>query len=151
MGKRGGKRKPASRAQIELNRKISACGSAGEVCACIEAAAAGFNYVNVATAFRKLLTAKPAGVPHGVMGSAKRKLEEAALGTMADFQAQETSNTLHVIAKTRYRPMNHDLLPALDQKVEEVARECNSQDVANTLWAYATMGKIGRASCRERV
>jgi len=27
----------------------------------------------------------------------------------------------------------------MEGRVEEVARECNSQNVANTLWAYATM------------
>ena len=47
-----------------------------------------------------------AGVSHGVMGNAKRKLEEAALCKMADFEARQTANTLHVIAKTRYGPMN---------------------------------------------
>ena len=53
----------------------------------------------------------------------------------------QTANTLHIMAKTRYLPMSRDLLPNLDSKVEEVARECNSQEVANTLWAYATMGR----------
>ena len=82
--------------------QLLACDSAGQRCAFIESEVADFNHVNVATAFRKLLTAKPAGVWHGVVRSAKRKLEEAALGKMADFRAQETANTLHVIAKTRY-------------------------------------------------
>ena len=39
---------------------------------------------------------------------------------MAYFGAQETANTLHIMAKTRYRPMSRDLLPNLDDKVEEV-------------------------------
>ena len=30
---------------------------------------------------------------------------------------------------------------ALEARVEEVVRECNSQEVANTLWAHATMGR----------
>ena len=32
-------------------------------------------------------------------------------------------------------------LGALEARMEEVRRECNPQEVANTLWAYATMGK----------
>ena len=93
-----------SRANIELNREILECVSAGEVCACIEARADDFNYVNVATAFRKLLTARRGGVARSAMESATRKLEQSALRTMTDFDARGTANTMHIIAKTRYRP-----------------------------------------------
>ena len=48
---------------------------------------------------------------------------------------------MHVIAKTRHRPYDSELLPALEARVEEVARECTSRYVANILWAYATMGR----------
>ena len=33
------------------------------------------------------------------------------------------------------------MLGALEARVEEMARECNSQDVDNALWAYAKMGR----------
>ena len=70
--RRGGTNRPGpSRANIELNREISSgCVSAGDVCACIEARADDFNYVNVATAFRKLLTARRGSVPRSAMESA---------------------------------------------------------------------------------
>ena len=52
------------------------------------------------------------------------------------------ASTLHINAEKRHRPSNRDFLAVLDARVEEVARECNSQDVF-TLWAYATMGRKG--------
>ena len=63
------------------------------------------------------------------------------MSTMADFGSQGVANILHIIAKKRHRPTNQEFLARMDARVEAVARECNSQDVANTLWAYATMGR----------
>lgn len=74
----------------QLNREISACGSAQEVCACIEARAAEFDHVNVATAFRKFLMTRRDAMPSAATGSAMRKLEESALRKVADFDAQAT-------------------------------------------------------------
>ena len=39
------------------------------------------------------------------------------------------------------REPGEQVLGKLEARVEEVAREGNSQDVANTLWAYAKMGR----------
>ena len=87
----------------------------------------------------KLLSARPAGVPSKAMESARRALERSSLQTVAHFGARQTSTTMHSIAMARYLPIDHDLLPALDQKIKEVAQECNSQNWSTTLWAYATM------------
>ena len=133
--------KSASRAYIELNQQITRLGSAGELCELIEARSAEFNHVNVSTAFRKLLSAGRAGVHPTARSTALHKLEKCAMSTMADSNSQGVANILHIVAKTRHRPSNHEFLATLDARVEEVARECNSQGVANTLWAYATMGR----------
>ena len=131
----------ASRIHIELNKQISTIGGAAGLCALIEARGAAFNHVNVSTAFRKLLPERRAGVPKGAVEDALRVLEAAALRTMAEFQAQNVASTLHIMAKTRYRPADPRLLLELDRKVEELVREFNVQSVSTTLWAYATMGR----------
>jgi len=111
---------------------------AGELCTCIEAKAADFNYVNVTTAFRQLLKmARQAGVRQ----SALQVLEDVMMRKMGDFGPREVASTLHIMAKARYRPKNRALLPALDMQVEKVVREYDAQAVANTVWAYATMGR----------
>ena len=105
---RGGK--SAGRAHIELNQHIMRLGSAGELCELIEARSAEFNHVNVSTAFRKLLSAGRAGVHPTARSTALHKLEECAMSKMADFGSQQIANTLHIVAKTRHRPTNHEFL-----------------------------------------
>ena len=48
------------------------------------------------------------------------------------------------MAKARYTPTNPLVLEALEQQAEAVAGTINAQGVANTLWAYATMGAGAR-------
>ena len=60
----GGQRWPGQRQKSELNKQIAASGVASDLCALIEAQAAAFGFINIATAFRKLLPARRAG-PEG--------------------------------------------------------------------------------------
>jgi hypothetical protein len=81
---------------------------------------------------------------------ALQALEAAALRTIDAFGAQEVSNTLHIMAKSRYRPWDRTLLPELEGRAEALAGTFMAQDVANTLWAYATMGRApGAGMMRE--
>ena len=57
-----------------------------------------------------------------------------------DFGSQGIANTLHSMAKQRYYKPKENLLLALERQAEAISGEFNSQDVANTLWAFATMG-----------
>jgi hypothetical protein len=50
-------------------------------------------------------------------------------------------NTLHILAKTHHCPWNPSLVLELEGRAEALAGTFNAQDVANTLWAYATMGR----------
>jgi hypothetical protein len=45
------------------------------------------------------------------------------------------------MAKTRYRPSDPALVQKLEGRAEALAGTFNAQGVANTLWAYATMGR----------
>jgi hypothetical protein len=93
--------------------------------------------VNVATAFRQVL--KKRGIPPKSLAQALQTLEESALQNMQDFGAQEIANTLHIMAKQRYKATG-PLLLALERRAEAISGKFNSQDVAHTLWAFATMG-----------
>jgi uncharacterized protein with PIN domain len=135
LARRGGIRK-----HIELNKRISACTAAGELCTLIAAHGTDFNHVNVATAMRKVLQAPQTGVPKATVRKALQTLEEAALKTIEEFGPQEISNTLHIIAKKRHVPANESLIAELGRKAVATATAFNAQAVANTLWAYATMG-----------
>ncbi len=68
-------------------------------------------------------------------------LEKAALRVMQTFQPQQIANILHIMAKKRRKTC---LLPELERWAEAVSGEFKSQEVANTLWAFATRGtKLG--------
>ena len=115
--------------------------AARELCELIETHAEEFNAVNVATAFRKLLQSRRDGVPRGVVERALSALEAAALRSMDAFQGREVANILHIMAKTRYRPWDAALVLRLEGRAEALAGTFKAQQVANTLWAYATMGR----------
>jgi hypothetical protein len=135
------KKKKAVWANMQLNKQILACEDAGELCALIQARVAEFDHVNVATAFRRLLQTRRQGVSRAVADQALWQLEASALLTMDDFQPQEISSTLHALAKARYAPSDPLLLDALERQAEAVAGTFNAQQVANTLWAYAKLGR----------
>ena len=77
------------------------------------------------------------------------KLEDCVLEKMATLGSRQVAMILHVLVKDRHKPFHHDFFPQLDARMEAVARDCNSQEVANTLWADATMGQ--RCSQAERL
>ena len=95
----------------------------------------------MATAFRKLLQSRRDGVPQGDVERALQALEAEALRRMDEFEAQNVTSSLHIMAKTRYRPWDPALVPRLEGRAEALAGTFNAQKVANTLWAYATMGR----------
>ena len=129
-----------SRRAIEINQRITRSEDAGEVCDLVETCAAEFNHVNVATAFRKLLQQRGGcdGASRGRVEPALRTLEQAAVRTIEDFQSQGVANTLHAMAKARYRPADPGVLAALEGRAEAVAPTMKAQDVASTLWIRRT-------------
>ena len=128
----------------EINEQIQITGSKGvaQLCALIEARVAEFNSVNVAKAFRWVLQGQTnANETRRVVDHALRVLEESAVQNLAGFKAKEVVNILHAMAKTRYNTENSKLITLLYDRAEAVAGTFNAQAVANTLWAYATMGR----------
>ena len=123
---------------VQLNMQIQDSSSTEELCELIESHAEEFSPINVSSAFRKLLQSRRDGVPRGLAERATQALEAAALRRMDNFKAQQVANILHIMAKTRYRPSDPALVPKLDGRAEALAGTFKAQDVANTLWAYAT-------------
>jgi hypothetical protein len=120
-----------------------ACNDVQDLCSVIQNRVAEFNHVNGATAFRKLLLTPRHGVARGTVDQALRALEESTLHNIGDFNPQTLANTLHANAKAKahYTPTNPLVLEALERRAEAVAGTFEAQNVANTLWAYATMGR----------
>ena len=58
---------------------------------------------------------------------------------MQDFEARQIANMLHAMAKAHYRPANGTFVSELERHAETVIGLFCAQDLANTLWAYATM------------
>ena len=135
--------RPAEKVNIAINKEIMACNDVQDLCSVIQNRVIEFNHVNVATAFRKLLLTPRHDAARGTVDQALRALEESALRNIGDFGPQPLANTLHAMAKARYTPTNPLVLEALDRQVEALAGTFNAQDVANTLWSYATMGRRG--------
>ena len=75
------------------------------------------------------------------MERALQALEATALRTIETFNAQNVANTLHIMAKTCYRPWDRTLVPELEGRAEALAGTFNTQNVANTLTAYAKIGR----------
>jgi hypothetical protein len=105
-----------------------------ELCDFVSTHAAEFDQVNVATAFRQVLKKlnPEKGIPPKSLKQALQTLEGSALQNMQDFGAQQIANTLHIMAKQRYRATG-PLLLALERRAEAISGEFNSQAVANTL------------------
>ena len=112
-----------------------------ELCELMHASCTQFNHVNAATAFRRVLQMPRRGVSQDTVAKALRTLEESALQSFHDFDFQGIANTLHIMAKQRHYTPIENLLLALERRAEAISGEFNSQDVANTLWAFATMGR----------
>ena len=74
---------------------------------------------------------------------ALQSLERAAMQNMEDYEAQQISNTLYAMAKAKYTPSEPLLVEALERQAVAVAGrgDFNAQNVAITMWAYATMGR----------
>ena len=80
-------------------------------------------------------------MPRGDVEQALQALEEAVLRTINVFGTQELANIMHAMAKAHYTPTNPLVLGPLEQHTEALADTFNPQAVANTRWAYATMGR----------
>jgi len=100
----GTEKSPDLKRHIDINKQIMRAQGASELCTLIETRVAEFNHVNVSTAFRTLLQGRRNGGPRGVVERALQALKAAALRTIDAFGAQNVSNTLHIMAKSRYRP-----------------------------------------------
>jgi len=114
------------RRERELNQNLCSCNDAHKLCILIETCVEDFNYVNVATGFRKLLGLK------SHRASAREEqvlqlLEQAALKNIDDFEPQHVSATLHAIAKSGYRPSNPRLFDALERQYSTVIAAANGQ------------------------
>ena len=135
--------RPAAKVNIAINKEITACTDAKDTCSVIHNHVAEFNHVNLATAFRQLLRTPRHGVARGTVDQALRALEESALHNIENFGPQELANALHAMAKAKahYTPTNPLVLEALERRSEAEAGTFTAQDVANTLRAYAKMGR----------
>ena len=125
---------------VGLNKQILKCGDGDELRGVIERYASKFNPVNVATALRKVLAMKQAGMlPRDAADRAVKILEDRAAKTLDDFKPQDLATTAWAFAKMKNKP-GWLLLSALEDRVAATATEFNSQDVAMTLWAFAKIG-----------
>jgi hypothetical protein len=133
-------RRPSKPFNIGLNKQLMRISDTRELCDFVSTHVSEFNHVNVATAFRQVLQ-KPTGMHPQSLTQALQTLEQSALQNMPDFDARGIANTLHIMAKQRYKTKG-PLLLALEGRAEAVAGELSAQEVSNVLWAYATMGRM---------
>ncbi len=70
-------------------------------------------------------------IPPNALAQALHTLEVSALQNIQDFGAQGIANTLHIMAKQRYKATG-PLLLALGRRAEAISGEFKSQNVANT-------------------
>ena len=70
-----------------------------ELCELVHASSTQFDYVNVPTAFRRVLQVPRRGVSQDTVAKTLRMLEESAMQNIHDFGSQQIANTLHIMAK----------------------------------------------------
>ena len=58
----------------------------------------------------------------------------------AKFSRQHLANSLWAVATLDSHPSRH-LLAAVAQALQERVKECNPQEISNTVWAFARLGK----------
>jgi hypothetical protein len=136
---------------IELNRQMLASTDANVLCDIVASNATDFNAANVATALRKVLLLPRKLVAMKKLDETVEKalqtLEGCALRSIQEFEPKGLSCTLHIMAKTKYS--NITLLHALVRRTEETAADFHAKDVANTLWALATISKMKGTDCKQ--
>ena len=157
----GGQGRPKARGRgsgtsskhIKLNQDLIAAAKSGdsELYVLVMERLQDFNAVNAATAYQKLLLMR--------IARDTRRQQDAGLGRHSArdevlailepvlckqhipmFGARECANTLHTLAKTRHRPPCVLVLCALEARALAVLGDFNPQNIANTLWAFATLG-----------
>jgi hypothetical protein len=123
---------------IHLNEQLAQITVMCPLCAFIATNAAELSACNVANSFRKLFQLSSTPADKERWQQAVGILEEAATRLMQKFQPQQIANILHITTKNGYQTC---LLPELERRAEATGGDFNSQNVANTLWTYATMGR----------
>jgi len=159
---RGGQGRPkahgrgsgTSSKHIQLNQDLIAAAKSDngeQLCALVNAQWQDFNAVNAATAYQKLLLMRIARDPRRQqdVGEGRNSARDEVLAILEPalckqhipmFGARQCANTLHTLAKTRRRPPYADMLRALEAQALVVRGDFNAQNIANTLWAFATLG-----------
>ena len=151
---RGDERRVRSK-HAQLNQDLMTAAKSGEgrqLCALVAARWKDFNAVNAATAYRSLLlmrTSRDHGqqqVAGQALHSAHEEVQDVLEQVLCEqhvqrFGARQCSNILHTLAKTRRQRPCENILGALEARALEVQGDFNPQNIANTLWAFATLGK----------
>ena len=71
--------------------------------------------------------------------SSSRRFEEAALASLADFNAQSLANTAYAYAALQL-PGAKTVLPYVSAYLEDRMRECGATEIVMVLWSYARCG-----------
>ena len=115
------------------------------------------NHIHVNAALGKL--AKSRGLPRH-LATDRTFIELVRLARClvesGQYTPRELSNTMHAVAKMHkmgvVRADNKevaDLVEAVERRAGEVARDMKPQEVANLMWAYATLGRAPEAATWE--
>ena len=129
--------------QIQLNKDLLVLAKSGDgvhLCALVVERLLDFDAVNAATAYRSLLLTKPvrdAWAHNEALTSLERVLRDQHV---KNFGARECANTLHSLAKAEDKRPCADLIRALESRALVVQGGFTPQNIASTLWAFATLG-----------
>ena len=72
------------------------------------------------------------------------EFEEAALASLADFNAQSLANTAYAYAALQL-PGAKTVLPYVSAYLEDRMRECGATEIVMVLWSHARCGDPARA------
>ena len=133
---------------IKINKDLLAAARSGEyLCAMVVERLQDFDAVNAATAYKSLLLMRSARDMRTACDTRARNEALVSLEKVLRdqhvqaFGARDCANTLHTLAKTQgWRPCP-DLMCALESRALQVQGDFNPQDIANMLWAFATLGR----------
>ena len=158
----GGQGRPKARGRgsgtsskhIQLNQDLIAAAKSGDgeqLYDLVMERLQDFDAVNAATAYKNLLLMRIVRDTRRQQdaGQGRQSARDKALAFLEPalckqhipmFDARACASTLHTLAKTRRRLPCADILRALDARALVVQGDFNAQDIANTLWSFATLG-----------
>ena len=130
----------------QINQQLTNCQTLSQIFTLIRPHISSFNYVNCATAWHRLAKVNRNGqqFDQGGLTSLANRTDQC----MASMDGRCVANIIWSMAKLKHIYANQEMVSRLSQAILKKIDTFNSQEIANSLWALATLNYPDEASIR---